>query len=424
MSSSPSSELLSAYLDGELCATERSALEQQLSENPALREELEELQALARRIQSLPRAKAPDGLAGLVLQQIDLQSPRPQVSPRPAPNVWLRRLTVISTCLGVGVIVWLIQPSKESDRLVHSPVSTTSSVADTALPAAPIVAMGSMEIAELASADVVGLEADETLKDLVKNGRGLQSGELLSYLDQKDGEPVVVEYVVADIDRAFGEVQVLLSKNGIRALSDGKLVPPEAGEQRVVAIYVEADEQQVASFVDEVQQQRSYVSMNIANPELDQFPILAKKLSEFENLTAPQQPVSNEDKFVAGASRMSIPSAVKPKAGNAPASRPSDPADRESAPPAAASLEQRAVEEAIQVQIDDGSNLKKRLSSRQQANYLSTVNGNSLGREATENVAQQSRQLGGGSALDTRCRVILLLEADMPLPGSPDSSGK
>lgn len=62
-----SDELLSAYLDGELPAHERSAVEEHLATSPADRELLSELESLRGELQSLPTALASAGFAERVV---------------------------------------------------------------------------------------------------------------------------------------------------------------------------------------------------------------------------------------------------------------------------------------------------------------------------------------------------------------------
>ncbi len=64
----PQSELLSAYLDGELTAAERAQVEQLLAADPAARQLLEEFRALGKTLQSLPREKLGEDLDSRVLQ--------------------------------------------------------------------------------------------------------------------------------------------------------------------------------------------------------------------------------------------------------------------------------------------------------------------------------------------------------------------
>ncbi len=61
-------ELFSAYLDGELTATEQAAVEQLLAKNPAARQLMDELRALSATLQSLPVYKLEEDLSQQVLR--------------------------------------------------------------------------------------------------------------------------------------------------------------------------------------------------------------------------------------------------------------------------------------------------------------------------------------------------------------------
>ena len=63
-----SDEMLSAYLDGELSAAERTAVESHLATCEGDRRLLEELQSLRSELQTLPRAPLPEGFAGRVVE--------------------------------------------------------------------------------------------------------------------------------------------------------------------------------------------------------------------------------------------------------------------------------------------------------------------------------------------------------------------
>ena len=64
----PETELLSAYLDGELTAAEQARVEQLLAANPAARHWVEEMRALSNTLQSLPQEKVGEDLGPRVLR--------------------------------------------------------------------------------------------------------------------------------------------------------------------------------------------------------------------------------------------------------------------------------------------------------------------------------------------------------------------
>ena len=68
MNDFPESELISAYLDGELTAAERTQVEQLLAANPATRQWMEDLRAVGAAIKSLPQQRLDEDLSGRVLK--------------------------------------------------------------------------------------------------------------------------------------------------------------------------------------------------------------------------------------------------------------------------------------------------------------------------------------------------------------------
>ncbi|HWB11720.1 MAG TPA: zf-HC2 domain-containing protein [Pirellulales bacterium] len=69
--SPPDEELLSAYLDGELSAEERSRVEQFLAESPEGRQVLDELRSIQTSLQRIPRARLGHDFADQVLRQAE-----------------------------------------------------------------------------------------------------------------------------------------------------------------------------------------------------------------------------------------------------------------------------------------------------------------------------------------------------------------
>jgi len=103
-------ENLSAYLDGELDAAERSAFEAVLAEDAELRDELDALRRTVALVQGLPRLSAPRDLAGRVRAAID--------SPVPSTG-WVRQWAPIAlaaaACLAIGIVALTGPGTREPD---------------------------------------------------------------------------------------------------------------------------------------------------------------------------------------------------------------------------------------------------------------------------------------------------------------------
>lgn len=110
---------------------------------------------------------------------------------------------------------------------------------------------------ESPATDPMPLGTLETLPSFAP-GKEVDSGELISHLTSVGGEAVLVQYTVVDVRRARGEMEVLLTRHGIRTLP-----PLEEGEAKsrdllkdgvdpqTVAIYVEASGDQLMAALDE-----------------------------------------------------------------------------------------------------------------------------------------------------------------------------
>jgi hypothetical protein len=104
-------EQLSAYLDGELDAAARGALEARLAEDAELRAELDGLRRTVELVQSLPQRPAPAGFADRVVAVLENSAPR--------PHGWVRRwgpvVLAAAACLVIGLLATLA-PGRQDVR--------------------------------------------------------------------------------------------------------------------------------------------------------------------------------------------------------------------------------------------------------------------------------------------------------------------
>ena len=87
----PETELLSAYLDGELTAAEQARAEELLAANPAARQWVEEMRALSHTLQSLPQEKVGEDLGPRVLRLAEQRMLTDAPPAEPAKPVFHRR---------------------------------------------------------------------------------------------------------------------------------------------------------------------------------------------------------------------------------------------------------------------------------------------------------------------------------------------
>src|SRR5262245_45251656 len=93
---------LTAYVDGELDPRERDVVDRLAQGDPSVRELLTLLQQDARRLRELPRVKAPEPFADLVLKRVAesrVQRKRHAI----APPRWLHYAAAAAIILGVGI---------------------------------------------------------------------------------------------------------------------------------------------------------------------------------------------------------------------------------------------------------------------------------------------------------------------------------
>ncbi|MCA9079208.1 MAG: zf-HC2 domain-containing protein [Planctomycetaceae bacterium] len=310
-------ELLSAYLDGELSAEERQRVEQSLRDEPTRQELLNEFHSLKQAVRQLPVPTAPAGFADDVVAHLPLPAASP-VASATKPRVRLPQIfSALAACLVVGASVWIVngfpfgapfQSSPESlatnDSLsgdlvadAHSPMiaptagnSTIDANAALEMDIAlgdesdqfrdPVArqsgGFGSPLAATMAAPQAMAADGidEEQLRDrLLVRGRVPTTGELLSYLDTVDDQPVVVEYVVADVQEALGQVQVLLNRNGVRPLTANSPATNRQADD-LVAIYLEANEQEVSQLLNDIQ------SLSLVTTETQQAPAIRAMRSQ------------------------------------------------------------------------------------------------------------------------------------------------
>jgi hypothetical protein len=118
------SQLLTAYVDGELDARQRVVVEQLVAQSAQARDFLAKLEGDSKELKALPVRKAPDTLAELVLQGVQDTGPMSVVRPRPAsPAVppsaipaWLGLVVAACVLVAVGVASFFAASGLLGDR--------------------------------------------------------------------------------------------------------------------------------------------------------------------------------------------------------------------------------------------------------------------------------------------------------------------
>jgi len=307
------SELLSAYYDGALTAEERAQVDRALAEDGGIRERLAEFSELSGLIRGAGAVSEEElrRAGGSVLRDKILA----QVSAGTASGARKRAFSLSRWAIAAGalaatiLVVGLLTVPRAQTVALNSTFeaapggaivpdtllretsaefpagSRTSSAAesvrakeqkDAALlnrngtagekarssgtpVGAGVVRMATSVAADPAAPAVRAMSggALETLPSFAP-GKEVDSGELISHLTSVEGEAVLVQYTVVDVRRARGEMEVLLTRHGIRTLppveaaeTKSRDMSKDEVEPQTVAIYVEASGDQLMAALDE-----------------------------------------------------------------------------------------------------------------------------------------------------------------------------
>jgi len=266
-------ELLSAYYDGELPDEEKTRAEQLLTDDVSAREALDEVAEVSGWLRELPRTAAPADLREEVLARIRASAaPRP-LKPVPARSSW-RRWAGWTVASAAGLLVAALVLRQQFERPL-APVSGRSvamreselrdempSVAarfDTAAEdrsrsiATTTVESQPVDFLQVAMSNSVQFQ--DQLAEQLKNGQAPVAGEEYTNLTQVGDRVVVIKYRIVDVEKLPGEVQLVLTNNGIAELpgpKSGLSTFEYDGAQRLDAFYVDAPETNFTSAMTEI----------------------------------------------------------------------------------------------------------------------------------------------------------------------------
>lgn len=268
-------ELLSAYYDGELPDEERARAEQLLTDDVAAREVLDEVAEVSGWIRELPRTAAPAGLHDDVLARIRTSAAALPLKSAPARSSWRRWAGwTAASAAGLLIAAFLFrneltpeadrragkmvamrdsEVSAETPSLVAAQsdfVSTRHSLAVSAAPMEP----PAVDLVQMANSN--SLQFQDQLAELLKNGQTPVPGEEFTNLVQIGDRVVVIKYRIVDIEKLPGEVQLVLTNNGIVEVPGAKtglatFAYADRAEQ-LDAFYVEAPETNFTSAITDI----------------------------------------------------------------------------------------------------------------------------------------------------------------------------
>ena len=225
-------ELLSAYVDGELTAEERAAVEARLASDPSARELVAEIQALSGTLRSLPREKVVDDVRAGVLNQL----PEKRVT-LPTRDISLgRRLLWPMLAIAVALMLMFVQESEkrgvddvakvEADRDVAPPQPErrreVAAVDAPATVSAPVISAPAGE----SRIDALRATAPATAKSDVAAEDFRMSGSLDKALSSNESGVGIVHLTLTDFRAGAERFDRLLLSNGVQVL-----VEPESESQ-------------------------------------------------------------------------------------------------------------------------------------------------------------------------------------------------
>ncbi|QDT38439.1 anti-sigma factor family protein [Stratiformator vulcanicus] len=333
------SELLSAYLDGEVTDAERAEVERMLEASPQMRAELDELGRIGTILRESPRQRAPEGLRTAIHQRMTERQGKKHrtgfrtTSPSGRRVSWGAVGGVIGGLLAICLAITIFVPGQpysasqtsitdlrsESDRLPEA--ARDFSAEPAAAPAFDSVeglddraserrslpapsAFGEISVDELVAAAPARDDVEEAAARMRAMsarsdfGTPAEVGVTSSHLES-DGDDLRIVYVtVLDVDKAVDTFQTLLLRNSVplsqpvstglgRSARDGLAVDLSRSNvrdaRRQLAVFVESTEDRVAEAVDDAERNDLFVGWDsaVATAESAEAPTRELALREF-----------------------------------------------------------------------------------------------------------------------------------------------
>ncbi|MBD3674611.1 MAG: hypothetical protein HUJ26_13900 [Planctomycetaceae bacterium] len=295
MSNSPSHDLISAYVDDRLSVEERAEVDALLESSPEARAELESYQKLSGLLKGLPTEEAPNDLASRVMAQAERESLHGKTIAQPASSTpSSSRRWIISTASLISAVAILFlafrqfsPQDSENAEIAMSHADSTAEEADSNdlfFEAGEPVALEGTEMSGAKLAATLGATPDRLSMELGDNGlmklidpQDLKTAEIGDTVEgwQFQGDRVVVvQLTVVDREEVLNSMQILLSDLSIPAESgNADALKNENGD--FYAVYVEADQEKMATALRELQEdmniEEMLVSANLDSQNLNPY---------------------------------------------------------------------------------------------------------------------------------------------------------
>ncbi len=295
--------LISAYHDGELNAAERTEVDQLLATSPEARAELDAFRRMSNLLQEAGRPTLQTDLTPFVMQTIEQQMPRKTASRSASPAKWTRWVAVAAVAAGLIVAVSLARQAPPQAPAVanipkpdqnNSNANANNAIANAVTPKAQDKTQNNDVIAanetKATSSDVVPLDPSDLPLDVIRDLKRAKSGQIVRFLKNSGKDVAVFHLMVLDTKPGLESLQMILSAQQISGPTG------QVGQSGVMAVYVEANQDQMDRVIAELQSkdQEQFIALAVQQPmKSEEVQKVVKKQST--DVASQQVPVKQDE---------------------------------------------------------------------------------------------------------------------------------
>jgi hypothetical protein len=274
MNDKPINSLISAYHDGELTAAERGEVEQLLASSPEARAELDAYRRVSNLLREAGRPALQTDLTPLVMQQIKQQMSLPTTESRPTRRAnWTRWISIAAVAAGLMVAVklgWQAPPQADDVAKLHNQNPSVPQIPINTVTPQPqnhdqnnssLVANNAT--LKTSNPEVKPAEIQITASDIplevIENLKRANPGKIVRFLKQSGKDVAVFHLMVLDTKPGLESLQVILSAQQISGPKG------QVGQAGVMAIYVEANQDQMDKVIAALQseEQKQFIALAV-----------------------------------------------------------------------------------------------------------------------------------------------------------------
>lgn len=268
--------LISAYHDGELTAAERTEVERLLQSSPEARAELEAYRRVSQVLREACRAKLNADLTPSVMQAVKRLPARPTTAPQkssslPAWTRWAAMVAVAASLIVAVTITWRPgQPNqniaKQQPTNVTTPLPekvtktqpTDVNVADNGRAVNNTIAEN-RTVNNKTAPQLVQLDPKDIPLDVIEDLKKAPPAKIVRFLKRSGDDVAVFHLMVLDTKPGLDSLQMILSAQQITGPKG------QAGPSGVMAVYVEAKQDQLDKVIAELQSesQKQFVALAV-----------------------------------------------------------------------------------------------------------------------------------------------------------------